>query len=239
MSNLLFERQARLLEYLTSGGAISGEGDLSLSCFGMERGLLHLEARFSHEKRMAKIEAILPRTLDQMGSSRDAIVRDFAITCPPTGIMRLENARQFHDFLLARWREETPEPPHLPDVAAFEIAYAAVQTGPTERRETGCDAPPDAVRRHPGVVLLRTAYDIRPLLQEESSQVVPQPGEVCLALTMPRGSGRPVTQTLSPELFALLDVLDDFVPRQVFDELPDAAMIIADLAASGLLEVCR
>ena len=83
------------------------EGDLSLDAFGFNRGLLHLEAKYSHQKRMEKIEAVLCRTLDLLGSERDTIVRAFAQACPPTSIGRLDNARQFYAFLgraLARAR---------------------------------------------------------------------------------------------------------------------------------------
>jgi uncharacterized protein (UPF0276 family) len=239
MRNPLIERQASLLEHLTGGGAIFGEDNLSVSCFGIDRGLLHLEAKFSHQKRMEKIKAVLPRTLDHMGSRREAIVRDFADACPPTGIGRLESARQFHAFLLARWREEAPEPPYLPDVAAFEIAYAAVQTMPNEGSQSAPAAPPGAVRRHPAVVLLRSVYDIRPILEEESTEAAPERRQTCLAFAMPGDSARPVVQTLLPELFALLDLLDHFAPREVFDDMPDADSIIDDLAASGLVEVRR
>jgi len=238
MRNPLLERQASLLEYLTGGGAIFGEDDLSVSCLGIDRGLLHLEAKFSHQKRMAKIKAVLPRTLDHMGSAREAIVRDFAAACPSSGIGRLENARQFHDFLLGRWREQAAEPPYLPDLAAFEIAYAAVQRMPSEGARAP-DAPPGAIRRHPAVLLLRSAYDIRPILEQESARAALQRGEVCLALTMPDDSRQPVVQALMPELFALLDLLDHFAPREVFDDMPDADAMIDDLAASGLVEVRR
>jgi len=233
------EQQESLLEYLTSGSAIFGDGDLSLSRFGIDCGLLHLEAKFSHRKRMEKIKAVLPRTFEHMGARQEAVVRDFAAACPSDDIGWLENARQFHDFLLARWHKEAPEPPYLPDLAAFEIAYAAVQKTPNEGSQTAPTAPPGAIRRHPGVVLLRTDYDIRPILEPESTEAAPQRGEVCLALTMSESSADPVVQTLLPQLFAVLQLLDDFTPRQAFDELPDADAIIEELAASGLVEVRR
>jgi hypothetical protein len=235
MSNSLLQRQTNLLEHLTGGGAIFGEGDLSRPCLGMDRGLLHLEALFSHQKRMAKIKAVLPRTLDHLGSANEAIVRDFAAACPSTGIGRLDNARQFHELLVARWRREEPQPPYLPDLAAFEIAYAAVQR--SESPQAAPDAPPGALRRHPAVVLLRTDYDIRPILEQESPGAAPQPGEVCLALTMPAGAKDPVVQALVPELFALLDLLDDFTPREAFGDMPQADAIIEDFTVSGLIEV--
>jgi hypothetical protein len=88
-------------------------------------------------------------------------------------------------------------------------------------------------------VLLRTAYDIRPILEDKNTKAAPQLGEVCFALTMPTRSKEPLVQALLPELFAMLDLLDDFTPREVFFEMPGADRVIEDLAASGLVEVRR
>src|SRR5262245_27702226 len=99
MAGRLLDRQARLLEYLTSGGAIFRDqraAPLDASLQGIDRRLLDLEARFSHEKRMEKIEAVFPMTFALLGADRDAIVRAFVKACPPLDIRRLENARQFH-----------------------------------------------------------------------------------------------------------------------------------------------
>ena len=39
---------------------------------GIDRGMLHLEARFSHEKRMEKIAAVFPVTFALIGAGRTA-----------------------------------------------------------------------------------------------------------------------------------------------------------------------
>src|SRR2546422_154417 len=67
MANRLLDRQVSLLEYLTSGQAIFGdraEPTLDQPLQEIDRGLLHLEARFSHEKRMEKIVAVFPKTFE-------------------------------------------------------------------------------------------------------------------------------------------------------------------------------
>ena len=72
MTERLLDRQTELLKYLTSGAAIfETETDTSTrgANFGMDSRLLHLEARFSHEKRMAKIGWALSRTLDLLGTA--------------------------------------------------------------------------------------------------------------------------------------------------------------------------
>src|SRR5271167_1024909 len=96
----LLDRQVRLLKYLTSSSAIFGEeGDspLDQALRGIDRRLLRLEARFSHEKRMEKIVTVFSKTLHLLGANRATIVHEFVDACPPTDITRLENARQFYD----------------------------------------------------------------------------------------------------------------------------------------------
>jgi len=233
MADRLLDRQVRLLEHLTGGAAIFGTGhgaSIERAPQGIHGGLLHLEARFSHEKRMAKIEGVLSRTLDLLGTARAGIIRDFVEACPPVSISRLENAHQFHDFLSRRWLGEPPEPPYLPDVASFELADAEVRVG--KRLGTDMDdaseVPRGAIRRHPRVVLLRCAYDIRPILGGRVGESVRR--DTRLAVAMPSDAKHPIVSELSPELFDLLEELDDFVNLEMSE-------FIADLTTRGLVEV--
>jgi hypothetical protein len=231
MADTLLQRQARLLEHLTGAGAIFGEGDLSSDAFGFHRGLLHLEAKFSHQKRMEKIEAVLPRTLALLGADREATVRAFAETHAPDSIRWLDNARQFHQFLRARQEEQAAAPAWLADVAAFEIAWAeAPGKNGAPRAKSGI---PGSLRRHPAAVLLRSAYDIAPVLHERADEAAPH--ESFLAIALPEGKKAPELYVLSRELFELLEVLDDFTDELA--EIPDA--VIARLTASGLIEAGR
>src|SRR5882762_3501280 len=78
MADRLLDRQTKLLEYLTSGGAIFGDGasePLDPALQGIDRGLLRLEAQFSRDKRMEKVAAVFPRTFALLGDARPAIVR--------------------------------------------------------------------------------------------------------------------------------------------------------------------
>ena len=77
MTRRLLDRQARLLEYLTSGRAISGTAhaeSLDPALQGIDRRLLDLEARFSHEKRMEKIAGVFPTTLRLLGADMERLV---------------------------------------------------------------------------------------------------------------------------------------------------------------------
>jgi hypothetical protein len=238
----LLDRQARLVEHLTSAAGIFGaargiSNDPALH--GLDLALLHLEARFSHEKRMQKIEWVLTRTLALLGDKRAAITREFVDTCPPTGISWLENARQFHEFLEARWRTKPPHPPYLPDVAAYELAYATVRSG--ERRasslsEDSAAARPGMLRRHPGAVLLRCAFDIRPILEGRGDNA-PVRHELGLAVTMLPGTDAPQASEISPGLFEFLEMLEEFVDPAIFQDTPNAENLILDLIAGGLIEV--
>ncbi len=141
MPKRLLERQVSLLDYLTSSGAIFGDKHdtpLDPALQGIDRALLRMEARFSHEKRMEKIAAVFPRTFKLLGTGRERIVREFVDACPPVDISRLENARQFHEFLRRRWRHTPPMPPYLCDVAACELACARAR-GATEGRAPEAD----------------------------------------------------------------------------------------------------
>jgi hypothetical protein len=241
MPDRLLDRQAKLLEHLTSAAAIFGAGSgVSVERVpqGINVGLLHLEARFSHEKRMQKIEWVLPRTADLLGSVKAAIIRDFVEACPPVSIRRLENARQFHGFLSARWLVEAPEPPYLPDVAACELAYASVRDGEKQASKAREHPAPVGIRRHPSVILLRCSYDVRSVLEGRAGEAPLARRETPLAVSMPNGAEHPIVSELSPELFDLLEMFDDFVDLEAFSNLREVNELIADLTCRGLLEVC-
>jgi hypothetical protein len=244
MTDRLLDRQVSLLEHLTSGAAIFGagrgasvDGGPQGKHEGIHRGLLHLEARFSHEKRMAKIEWVLSRTFELLGSDRARIIRDFVEACPPASISRLENARQFHDFLFTRWLTATPEPPYLPDIAACELAYASVRGNETQVFEEKPDATPGGLRRHPSVVLVRCRYDVRSILEGRVGDAAVAERDTRLAVSMPPGAEHPIVSALSPELFDMLEMLDEPLDLDAFSNLPEVSELIADLAARGLLEV--
>jgi hypothetical protein len=237
MSGSLFDRQRQLVEHLTGSGAIFGEGDLFGDAFGFHSGLLHLEAKFSHRKRMEKIEGVLPGTLTLLGAGRDAIVRAFVQQCAPTSIGYLDNARQFADFLGACWRDAPREPAYLPDLAAFEIAYTEVRG----RREVRPHAAPQAgaIRRHPALALLRTEHDITAVLEAALGEfpAVTERRETYFALMMPAGGSAPVAKKIPHELFRLLELLDDFTPAEEFAEVPGMDAIVGRLAERGYIEV--
>jgi hypothetical protein len=236
MSNRLLDRQVRLLEHLTSSAAIFRTEAAAAGGLGIHSGLLHLEARFSHEKRMGKIRWALPKTFELLGLDRSLIVRDFVETCPPASISRLENARQFHDFLSTRWTIQQPEPPYLLDVAACELAYATV-LGSRGDPPDGRHVAGQGIRRHPSVALIRCRYDVRPILEESTDAPDVVQRDTPLAVSMPPRAGHPIFSSLSPQLFESLELLDDFFDPNELSGLPEMDGILSDLADRGLIEV--
>ena len=84
---------------------------------GIDRGLLHLEARFSYEKRMGKIAAIFPRTLEILQSDRDAMFRQFVETYPAVRKRVIEYPGAAHTLEF-----EPPGHPFVGDVLAWSDA---------------------------------------------------------------------------------------------------------------------
>jgi hypothetical protein len=244
MAKRLLERQVSLLEYLTSGAAIFGEdagASVPRSLRGISPHLLHLEAQFSYDKRMAKIAGAFPHTFALLGRARDAILRDFVEACPPVDISRIVNARQFHDFLLARWRHKPPKPPFLPDVAACELACGTVRTAFEDRKAQA--GPPDtsvprgSIRRHPGIVLVCCAYDVRPIFEQGSATTRPAERVTPLAVAVPLGDGGPRICELLPAVFDLLASLDDWTDPSAFGDTAETEELLLDLIDHGLIEV--
>jgi hypothetical protein len=187
---------------------------------------------------------VLSRTLDLLGNDdRAPIVRAFAEACPPVSITRLENARQFHGFLSNHWLVEPPEPAYLPDIASYELIYAAVRTGDGRMdmiTEDALDAQIGAIRRHPSVVILRCAYDIRPILEGSAgAEAIPARRDTRLAIAKLPGTDDPIVSELSEELCELLEMLDEFTHPGIFQDTPGVDELISDLAAQGLLVVRR
>ncbi|HEY7301517.1 MAG TPA: hypothetical protein VH684_26805 [Xanthobacteraceae bacterium] len=247
MTERLLDRQTRLIHFLTSSGAIFGDPDHRPHAVlrGMDRHILGLEARFSFEKRMKKIDALLPRTFDLLGPGRMSLTREFVEAYPPTHIGRFENVRQFCDFLASRDRRKSPVPPYLPDVAVCELAIATARLRTEEGSPAGQYSsiegrtPPRSIRRSPAAVLLRVSYDIRAIFESASEAIDPVARDVRLAIVATAGGKPPEIFELPPAVFDLLAVLDAWADATTFGEWADAGETMAELVRARLLEVHR
>jgi hypothetical protein len=238
----LLDRQASLLAYLTSGAAIfgnEGDGPADPALDGLDRRLLQLEARFSHEKRMEKIAGVFSRTLELLGDEQAQVVRTFAERCPSVSIGRIDNARQFHDFLTGLWRFSPPRLPYLADVAACELAFAEArnwESAQVDAAPQGTQAQPRGVRRHPGVALQRCEHDVQPMFEAAGLHSAPVEREAFLAFALPDGASDVRVFELDPNVFALLSALSGWTPRSAFGDAEGADALIRELASHGLLE---
>jgi hypothetical protein len=239
MTGRLLDRQARLLEYLTSGDAIVGarraeSPDSALQ--GIDRSLLDLEARFSHEKRMEKIAGVFPTTFALLRADLARLSHEFADACPPHDISRIANARQFLGFLMVRREPTTNWSPYVFDVAACEMACAEARAHAGAEATLEKDHPPPpspAVRRIRGIVLLQCAFDVRSIFEGEHGAI---PTERDTYLAVAWKSGEPRILELTPELFDVLGSLEQWV---ALEDMPGSDELVTDLAQSGLVELRR
>ena len=237
MPTRLLERQISLLEHLTSADAIFGDGALpARDLQGLDPALLRLEACFSHEKRMEKIDSTFPHTFEVMrADDRADIVRGFVESCPSVDIRRIENARQFYDFACARWQRQQPQPPYLHDIATCELAIA-------DMRMKGKARPPQPAttgrrfRRNRDVVFLPCSYDVRPIFEGRVSDAVER-RDLMLAILIPPRSDEPTILEVPGPVFAWLVELDDWTDRAGLAATVELDALISELSEHGLLEV--
>jgi hypothetical protein len=240
---VLLRRQTALLGYLTGGAAMSNATEshsLPPPLRGITPALLALEARFSHEKRIEKIAGILPRTFDRLGAARTELLQSFADICPPSTIGRLENARQFCEFLSARERRNNVRFAYLPELAALELALETLRFAREggDQADSGGPPPPRGadkkrIRRAQSVVLLQCEHDVRPIV-EMDSQALPARKETRLIVTKPAGSAEPVVFDVPAPVFAFLATLDQWTEQPAGVE---ASAFFGELAACGVLEI--
>jgi hypothetical protein len=236
----LLQRQISLLEYLTSADAIFGEGIDAPAVphlQGFDLAPLRLEACFSHEKRMEKIIAAFPRTFELLGDDQASVVRDFVAACPSVDIRRIENARQFYDFVCARSETTPPQLPYLRDVASCELAIATIRIKHKARPSQPIAAGHMMrFRRNRDAVFLPCAYDIRPIFEGGASEA-PALRDVMLAI-LPRTDQPAIFEVPAP-VYALLVDLDTWTDRATLGPMEGLDELISGLADHGLLEVAR
>jgi hypothetical protein len=214
MANRLLEQQASLLDYLSSPAVIFGDqadATLNPALQDIDRGVLRLQARFACNKRIERITAIFPLTFEILGSDQKLVLREFIGVSQPTEKSPFPNAREFHEFLSARWRRKSPEPAHLPDVAAGEFAMAQVSNAVEDREPPAKgDGLKRSVRRRHSVVALRCAYDVRSIFDAASVAAVPPKRETSLVVSFPSGCCDPHIVEVPKVIADALMLLDDW-----------------------------
>lgn len=243
MAKRLLDRQASLLDYLSSTAAMFGpqtNAPADPALRALDAGVLRLQARFICNKRMEKIVALFPRTLDIMGVAQRAVLREFVETSRSTQRSSLANAREFHAFLARRWRRSRPRPAYLPDVAACELAMAEVRHVAEDHDGRARDGkragPRRAIRRRRNVAPLRCAYDVRAMLDAAPPDVVPRRRAISLVVTTSPDRREVRIVQATSRLVDILSRLRDWTAPSVLDTFGDRETLLADLAASKFTE---
>ena len=202
--------------------------------------MLRLQARFICNKRLEKIIAVFPRTFEILGADQRLILREFVAISRPTKTSTLANATEFHEFLSARWEYEAPNPAHLADVAACELAMIVVRDVIEDRGEPAKkdknEASKRAIRCRSGVVPLRCAYDVRSVFDAGSGQVVPPKRDTSLVVTLLSGFRDVGIVEVDPVVVAALTLLDNWTDPSMLDDFGDDNLV-SHLAVHGLIDV--
>jgi hypothetical protein len=239
MSTRLLHLQTSLLEYLTSAAAIFGDRPVSPGhdLHGVDIGRLRLEARFSFDKRWAKISSVFPRTFAIFTGDWAPVLREFVDAQPPVDIGRLRNAQQFFGFLSERSDHAQMEPPWLLDVAACELACAQVRAHAKVEESAIADIVAGAVRCRPGAVLLRCTYDVRSVFEDRAGGGAGVNRHTLLAVFIPPHVDRVEICDIGHEVFDLLDACRKWTDPAMLGLVRGSDELVSDLAARGLLEV--
>lgn len=242
MSNQrLRDRQADIVAYLLDPYAFGAGTTPSVvppALHGLDPARLKINGLFSLGKRRDKIVVTLPLTWAHLGNSAYNF-HDFASRYPQHDLTRYANAVQFFRYLQTVWEEIAPSPAWLPDLARYEIDFAAVESG--EALRSAVEPAPNGggkVRRHPSVLLSQYAHDIRPLVEGEPPPNGPDALPMLLAMR-PKADGGVDVFELDTGLFGILKTLDGWWSLDAVDKTDDAWILemIAELHSLGLVEM--
>jgi len=239
MSTRLLDLQTSLLEYLTSAAAIFGDRPVSPEhdLHGVDTGRLRLEARFSFDKRVAKISSVFPRTFAVFTGDWAPVLREFVDAQPPVDIGRLRNAQQFFDFLSQRLDNAQMEPPWLLDVAACELACAQVRAHAEVGESAIADIVPGSVRCRPGAVLLRCTHDVRSVFEDRAGDGAGVKRPTLLVVFILPHVDRVQICDVGREVFDLLSACRQWTDPATLGLVRGSDELVSDLAGRGLLEV--
>src|SRR5205085_7234409 len=149
---------------------------------------------------------------------------------------RIENARQFYEFVA---RQERLEPAYLHDVTACEFSLAkarvAFESGESDRAKEECAAP--GVRRNRRVILLKCEYDVKDIFEAAPEKPVPARRDTLLAILIPPGEQNPGIVELLPAAFETLIALDEWTDKSRLGSAPELDVLLRELAEYGLVEV--
>jgi hypothetical protein len=240
----LLARQVALLQYLASRAAPRTDAASQVTdgpLQGFDAVRLDLVARLAAEKRIGKVQMLLPGTVHCLSHHAPSIIADFLTAVLPTRADRYSNAREFQSYVIARSIDLATMPKYVPDLCNCEFLIASCQH--VSRHVSAAAGAPASVigdecvevRRRAEVRVYACTYDIRSLLSPSSS---------CPPVELPRRraivavayDGTVVRMfEIEPEVHRLLAEFDDWTPLEV----PGAGDWLYSLCGTGLIEMRR
>lgn len=240
----LLHRQSEIVNYLLSPRAFGSKTGLDgtpAALAGLDAQRLGVLGLFSLGKRQEKVSSLLPRTWSYVRKNSLYSFMDFASRYPQQDAAYFANANQYCNYLQEIWQRNVPDPPWVPDIARYEIEYAAARTGGIQYEEPTLTTQSHqrCIRRHRQARLSRYKYDIRPLLEEPDKEQIPVMRDVRLAFLAER-SARPVRVfELTPHIFDVLEKLGSWSPIDQFELAGrnDTEKFLRQLQSLALIEV--
>ncbi len=169
------------------------------------------------------------------------ILREFVEVNRATNKSTVANAREFRDFLSARWRFEPSKPAYLPDVVECELAMAEVRNVIEEHEKPAKTSESDArkvgIRHRRSVVPLRCAHDIRSIFGIDSGEIVPPKRNTSLVVALPAGKSDVRIVEVAPLIVDALTLLADWVHPSTLDAFGDCENLIRYLATHEFIEM--
>lgn len=206
---------------------------------GIDAERLRILGRLILAKRLGKIEGLLPATCRCASVHVPTLMRTFAAACLPTSLGRQDNARQFHDFVLA-YDGVPAAPSYLADLVRLEYLAASATFAARDR----VLAPPTVafdprwtafeVRVPPELQLLETEFDLQRAL-DDSPPAALERGRSRLVAIIP-GASHARVFWLEDELASVLLDIDEWTAVHAQDR-QSVRGAIESLAARGLVEV--
>jgi hypothetical protein len=240
----LRDRQSEIVDYLLSPRAFDSKtacDEIPAALAGLDAQRLRVLGLFSLGKRQEKVSSLLPKTWSYVRRHGLYSFRDFANRRPQRDATYFANASQYFDYLQEIWQRNVPDPPWLPDIARYEIEYAAARTGGMELEESTLAAQSQrgCVRRHRQARLSRYRYDIRPLLAGPDEGQIPVMRDIRLAFLAERSAQAVRIFELASHVFDVLEKLDSWSSIDQFKlaGVTDTEKFLRQLQSLGLIEV--
>jgi hypothetical protein len=203
----LLDWQIALLDYLTSGATIFGVGDKTAD--GTPCGA---------NREMLRLEALFSHQ-KRMEKIREALPKTFELLGTD------------QDRVVRKFAARCPPV----DISGVVNARRSPDFLSSRRRYRGFE-PPYLLDRRPEVVLLRCAFDVRSIFEDDEQDIVPLQCDTPIAVTRELGIRQHRIFELPLFIFDFPGALDDWTNPAEFNAISQLQDLIRELSEQGLRE---